>query len=167
MKKLNIIIIVLNLIGLLVYFNYSIRQKEDILKNGRLVLLKLAPVDPRSLMQGDFMRLSYGIGENLLLDSLPKRGYVVLKLDEHQVGHDVRFQEGKTPLNAGEVLVEFTRPNSWGINIGAESYFFQEGTGERYEKAEYGGLKVDEKGNSLLVGLYDGGMIRIDERYEM
>ena len=41
------------------------------------------------------------------------------------------------------------------INIGAESYFFQEGDAEKFEKAVYGGLRVDNKGNSVLVGLFD------------
>jgi len=162
MKKLNIIIIVINLIGLLAYFNYSISQKEKILNEGELVLIKLAPVDPRSLMQGDYMRLTYGIGQDINLDSLPKRGYVVLQIDNKQVGSSIRFQQDLEPLNKGEYLIEYTRPESWNLNIGAESYFFEEGTGERYEKAEYGGLKIDEKGNSLLVGLYDKDRNLID-----
>lgn len=36
-----------------------------------------------------------------------------------------------------------------------ESFFFEEGQGEVYEKAVYGGLRVDEAGNSILVGLYN------------
>ncbi|WP_156305883.1 GDYXXLXY domain-containing protein [Sphingobacterium endophyticum] len=155
MKKLSLIIITVNLIGLLIYFNYSISQKEQILKVGELVLLKLAPVDPRSLMQGDYMQLSYEISQNLILDSIPKRGYVVLRMDKNAVGHRIRYQPTRLPLNSGELLIEFTRPDNWNLNIGSESYFFEEGTGDRYEKAVYGGLKIDEKGNSLLVGLYD------------
>ena len=156
MKKFSIVIIVINLIGLLIYFNYSIRQKERILKDGTLVLLDLAPVDPRSLMQGDYMNLSYQIAQNFPVDSIPKRGFIVLTLDKNQVGHPVRYQQHREPINSGEFLIEYTSPNSWQLNIGAESFFFEEGTGERYEKAKYGGLKIDEHGNSLLIGLYDG-----------
>lgn len=155
MKKLSLIIIAVNLIGLLIYLNYSIGQKEQILKDGELVLLKLAPVDPRSLMQGDYMQLSYEISQNLILDSIPKRGYVVLRMDKNAVGHRIRYQPSKLPLNSGEILIEYTRPNNWNLNIGSESYFFEEGTGDRYEKAVFGGLKIDGKGNSLLIGLYD------------
>ncbi|MBI3711463.1 MAG: GDYXXLXY domain-containing protein, partial [Burkholderiales bacterium] len=32
--------------------NYIIVQREQLLQDGRIVLLELAPVDPRSLMQG-------------------------------------------------------------------------------------------------------------------
>jgi uncharacterized membrane-anchored protein len=42
-----------------------------------------------------------------------------------------------------------------GIQIGAESYFFQEGKADRYNNAVYGLLRIDEQGNSLLVGLCD------------
>ena len=59
MKKYSSILIIANLVLLLVYFNWSVYQKEQTLKEGQLVLLQLAPVDPRSLMQGDYMRLNY------------------------------------------------------------------------------------------------------------
>lgn len=155
MKKISIILIVVNLLLLLAYFNYSIAQKEDTLKEGKLVLLELAPVDPRSMMQGDYMMLNYQLNSNVQPDSIPRRGYAVLKLDKHQVGELQRFQSEKTPLAPGEVLIHYTNPSGWRVNIGAESFFFQEGTGERFEKAKYGALKVDENGNSLLIGLYD------------
>ncbi len=47
----------LNLLLVLVAFNYSVYTKEKTLEAGTLVLLELAPVDPRSLMQGDYMVL--------------------------------------------------------------------------------------------------------------
>lgn len=148
------IIILANLVLLLVMFNFSVAEKEEVLENGELVLLKLAPVDPRSLMQGDYMRLSYAISQTEELDKLPARGYAVVKLDEQQVAHLVRYQEEETPLHPQEHLLKYTR-GEWSINLGAESYFFEEGQAKVFEAAEYGGLKVDEKGNSILIGLYD------------
>ena len=56
MKKYSRILIIANLILLLGYFNWSVYKKEQTLKDGQLILLQLAPVDPRSLMQGDYMR---------------------------------------------------------------------------------------------------------------
>jgi uncharacterized membrane-anchored protein len=84
----------------------------------------------------------------------PKRGYCVLQLDSTRVATLKRLQEEQTPLNANEYLVKYTL-NKWNLNIGAESFFFQEGQAEKYEKAKYGGLKVDGQGNSVLEGLYD------------
>jgi uncharacterized membrane-anchored protein len=155
MKKYKWIIIIINLIILLGLFNNSILQKEELLTDGQLVLLELAPVDPRSLMQGDYMRLNYDISNNINTDSISKRGFCVVKLKENGVAEKVRIQEKRTPINDNEFLIEYTSREWRGINIGAESYFFQEGEAEKYEKAKYGGIKVDNKGNSLLIGLYD------------
>ena len=51
-------------LAMLAIVNFGIWQRENLLQSGRVVLLELVPVDPRSLVQGDFMRLSYRtIGE--------------------------------------------------------------------------------------------------------
>lgn len=155
MKRYKWILIVLNLLILLVYFNFSVSKKERILKDGRLILLELAPVDPRSLMQGDYMSLSYAIADLESDKKIPKRGFCVIKLDSNQVAKRVRFQKEKTPLSQSEHLIEYTAPNEWSVNIGAESYFFQEGETEKFEKAKYAGIRIDKHGNSLLVGLYN------------
>lgn len=155
MKKYKWLIIVLNLVLLLVYLNYSIAEKETILKNGQPILLKLAPVDPRSLMQGDYMDLRYDISNNINIEKIPKRGYCVVKIDPKGIAERVRFQKDPTPLSPGEHLIKYTSPDSWRINIGAESFFFQEGDAEKYNNAVYGGLRTDKDGNSLLIGLYN------------
>ncbi len=154
MKKYKVIILVLNLLLVLVFFHYSVSKKETILHQGTLVLLELAPVDPRSLIQGDYMSLRYAIARETDASEIPKRGYCVVSLDSGIIGKKVRLQKQKTPLASGEYLIEYTA-NSWDINIGAESFFFQEGQADKYSKAKYGGIKIDNKGNSLLLGLYD------------
>lgn len=153
--KISKWIILLNLFLLLGYFVYSVLGKEKLLKEGTLVLLELAPVDPRSLMQGDYMQLSYKIARELNHDSIPKRGYFVVKQDTNSVAQPIRIQSGREPLASGELLIEYTAPRIWDMNIGAESYFFQEGNAARYDSARYGAVRIDANGNSLLVGLYD------------
>ncbi|MFK5890741.1 MAG: GDYXXLXY domain-containing protein [Flavobacteriaceae bacterium] len=154
MKKYKRAIIFVNLLLLIVLFNNSIVKKETLLSNGKLILLELAPVDPRSLMQGDYMRLRYKISQNVGYDSISKRGFCVVKLKPNGVAEKVRLQKEELPLNEGEYLIEYTS-EYFSINIGAESYFFQEGESDKYGKAKYGGIKVDASGNSLLIGLYD------------
>jgi uncharacterized membrane-anchored protein len=139
----------------MVYFIHSIVKKEELLKDGQLVLFELAPVDPRSLMQGDYMTLRYKISEDIHSEKISKRGYCVIQLNRSGVANRIRFQKDLTPLNKGEYLVEYTSPDHWKINIGAESYFFQEGQAKKFEKAKYGGVKIDKNGNSLLIGLFD------------
>lgn len=154
MKKYRSAIIVANLILLLIFVNYSIVKKEEILNDGELVLLELAPADPRSIMQGDYMALRYEISLGINSNEIAKRGYCVVRLDSNRVASRVRLQADVQPLNENEHLIRYTVPD-WSMNIGAESYFFQEGQGTKYEKAKYGGIKIDAQGNSVLVGLYD------------
>jgi uncharacterized membrane-anchored protein len=93
---------------------------------------------------------------------MPKRGYCVVRLDNGGIANKIRFQKDITPLNEGEYIIEYTSSDKWNINIGAESFFFQEGQAEKYEKAKYGGVKIDNYGNSLLIGLYDEQLQKIE-----
>ena len=150
MKKYSRILIIVNLILLLGYFNWSVYQKD-----GQLVLLQLAPVDPRSLMQGDYMRLNYKeASSNLPDEQTDTRGYAILRTDSNQVGEIVRLQNTLEPVNDNEIVIRYKIINRR-LFLGAESFFFEEGQDTLYQKAVYGGLKVDDKGQSLLVGLYD------------
>lgn len=149
-KKL---IIGLNLILFLGYFIYSVLDKEKILKDGNMILLKLAPVDPRSLVQGDYMRLNYGMNSELRGVKQGK-GNIVLTLNSDRIGVFNRVQKEDTPINEGELLVKYRKVKWNFVKIGAESYFFEEGKAERFESAAYGCLRIDNKGNSVLVGLY-------------
>ena len=161
MKKYKWGVILLNLILILFFFNKSIVEKEKILSGGKLVLLKLAPVDPRSLMQGDYMRLNYEISGNVSVGNIPKRGYCIVKLDSDGIAGKVRLQNDITPVNPGEYPIEYTA-GSWNINIGAESYFFEEGNAGKFDSARYGGIKIDNQGNSILIGLYDEELTKIE-----
>jgi uncharacterized membrane-anchored protein len=161
MKKFKWLIILLNLILVLFLFNKSIVEKENLLSNGKLVLLKLAPVDPRSLMQGDFMRLDYEISRNQYNDSIPKRGYCIVILDTNGIASRVRLQEGIVPLSQGEYPIVYTA-GGWNINIGAESFFFEEGQSKKYDSAKYVGIIIDRQGNGLLTGLYDDKLKKIE-----
>ena len=160
MKKYSRILIIVNLILLLGYFNWSVYKKEQILKNGRLVLLQLVPVDPRSLMQGDYMRLNYQEASSAPIDEqTATRGYAILQIDSNQVGKIVRLQNALEPVNDNELVIKYKIVRHR-IFL-AESFFFEEGQDTLYQKAMYGGLKVNDKGQNLLVGLYDKDFHRI------
>jgi uncharacterized membrane-anchored protein len=162
MKKYKQLFIILNLLLLLSYFAWAVIQKETLLKKGQLVLLELAPVDPRSLMQGDYMQLRYKISEDFDAKGMPKRGYCVVRLDKNGIADGLRFQKHRSPLNPGEQLIEYASSDNRGIHIGAESFFFQEGQSKKYEKAKYGGIKIDSNGNSLLICLFDEHLLKLE-----
>ena len=130
--------------------NYSIVKKEGVLEDGNTMLLRLAPLDPRSLMQGDYMVLRYALANNVPKKQLANKGCVVVTLDENKVAKFLRVHDD-IPLNDGEHLLFYR--NRDGLRMGAESFFFQEGDAKLYSKARYGELKVDKSGASVLVGL--------------
>lgn len=137
---------------ILMVMNSMIIEKEQLIAEGQPVYLKLAPVDPRSLIQGDYMRLNYEIARELNQDGLPLRGQLVLKVDENRVAAFSRFYQSDEPLAVDEIRFNYylRHGNVW---LGAESFFFQEGQADLYENAEYAELRVTETGESVLVGL--------------
>lgn len=58
-------LLMLGLVLCLGLANYDVWSKERVLRDGQAVVLELAPVDPRSLMQGDYMVLRYRLNEQL------------------------------------------------------------------------------------------------------
>jgi len=163
MKKYKWIVILTNLIIVIGIFNYSVIDKEKTISDGILILLELAPVDPRSLMQGDYMRLEYKISEMRSdeIQFIPTSGYCIVLIDNNGVASIRRYQDSPDPLNNNEHPIKY-RKNGRSINIGAESYFFQEGEDMKFNQAKYGGLRVDKKGNSVLTGLYDKNRQKIE-----
>lgn len=135
--------------------NWAIWQKEQLLERGDVVLLELAPVDPRSLIQGDYMRLDYAIPRGILDGgSWSRDGQMVVRLDADGVARFVRRYDPLDPLASGERLLQY-RKRGTRIRVGSDAFFFQEGTASKYARARYGELRVDADGGSVLVGLRD------------
>ena len=59
MRRVIMWLVIAGLVLVLGVANYDILQKQQVVENGQQILLRLRPVDPRSLMQGDFMQLRY------------------------------------------------------------------------------------------------------------
>lgn len=150
----KIIAVVAGLLVLLVV-NWSILGRERLLKNGQAVLLELAPVDPRSLMQGDFMALRFKVADQLFGRGVTPKdaedGRIVVKLDEHGVGNFIRRDDGK-PLGAGEVALCYRIRNSQ-VKFATNGFFFQEGHASDYVRARYGEFRVTPSGDLLLTHL--------------
>lgn len=162
MSKLKLFIISANMLLVLLFFGFNIVKNEKVLSEGETVLLALRPVDPRSLMQGDYMRLRYSIGDSVITHNDTTYKYCVVRLDENKVASFVQLTNTKDNLQEKEILLRYNEgKSSWEryIYFGSDSYFFQEGTGHKYEEAMYGMLKVVTKGEMIgtcsLVGLCD------------
>jgi uncharacterized membrane-anchored protein len=158
----------------LLLVNWSILGKERLLSEGKIVYLHLAPVDPRSLMQGDYMALRFAI-ENDLYKALPKveqkryRGWrrnlensdgrVVVKLDDKGIATFSRLEDGQ-PLANDEIYMRY-RIRDGALKFATNAYFFQEGHAKDYTTAQYGQFRVDKNGELLLTAMYDKDLIKL------
>jgi uncharacterized membrane-anchored protein len=148
-------VVVGTLLVILAIVNWQIAAKERVLREGELLLLELVPVDPRSLIQGDYMRLDYGIARDLEAhEAWPRDGQIVVANDADGIARFVRRYEPGGPLGAAEHLLHYRR-RSGRVRIGTDAFFFQEGQADRYFGARYGEMRVDATGESLLIGLRD------------
>ncbi|HDZ8839100.1 MAG: GDYXXLXY domain-containing protein [Aeromonas veronii] len=145
-------------LAILAGINATVWRYEHAMSSGEVVLLRLAPVDPRSLMQGDYMRLNYEIARELTsrdARATQNKGSdtLVIRLDAHQVASLVA--DGKPDRLASDERLLQVHQSERQWQIGPDAYFFEEGTGEQYEAARYGEFRLQADGKTLLVGLRD------------
>ncbi len=154
-KTLPLIIGLCLLLGL----NYDIWKKEQILRGGQTVYVELAPVDPRSLMQGDYMRLAFAIERSIKKETVKeqtKTGRLIIAPNEQGIAQFVSFENGQ-PLKPEEITIRYTKARRWNssITIQPNSFFFQEGHRPLYEQAKYGVFKYQGAHTYLLYALAD------------
>jgi uncharacterized membrane-anchored protein len=161
--------------------NRGVLERERILSDGRIVLLELAPVDPRSMMQGDYMALRFAVADDIDKALSPpcayannaaalkcmgvdhdgagprvrKNGYAVFALDTDAVGRFVRVQATPRPVGTREIAVRYRQRGWREVRIASNAWFFPEGQAQRYAPAKYGELRVDDDGEALLTALRD------------
>ncbi len=142
-------------VATLLVINYGIREKESLIARGQPVYVELAPVDPRSLMQGDYMRLAFRLPGDVqsrpLLAQGSERPRVVATLDARGVATLLHMDDG-TPLQERQLRIELT-PKNGGWILVTDAWTFAEGEAGRWSRARYGEFRVDATGRALLVGL--------------
>lgn len=159
----TIIIALLGLALVLVVMTRNIIKYEAHLTTGDTVLLALAPVDPRGFMQGDYMTLSYALERDVFAalnkdpGSYPtnEEGYVIVALDQHNVGQLVRLAANQSKNLASNEIAIYYRIRNGTMQLATNAFFFQEGHGEAFEAAEYGLFRINDKGEPLLTNLVD------------
>ena len=130
--------------------NVSILQKEALAKAGTTIFVELMPVDPRSLIQGDYMQLAFGIG-GLPQMSVSAQAALVGTVDEDNVWTARRDDDG-TPLKGDEIKINLSGTPSHPIFV-TDAWFFKEGEANRWQGARYGEFRVDADGNAVLITL--------------
>jgi len=137
--------------------NFAIVGKERIKRSGEIVYLPLAPVDPRSLVQGDYMALRFAMARDIeRRDEADKRAvregqvaFAAVTLDDQRVAR----MAGTDAAATMKLRYRIRGGHVW---LGTNAFFFEEGTAERFSGARYGEFRVDrESGEAVLVGLRD------------
>ncbi|ADO59224.1 hypothetical protein PPSC2_24750 [Paenibacillus polymyxa SC2] len=150
-----VIVLQLGIIG------YQTARSETLLATGASVKLKLAPIDPRSLLQGDYVALNYDIStppsKNPLQEKDWNRGKVKVVLTPDSQGvyiADRLYQDGEK-LAHHEIVLN-GQWNGSRILYGIENYFIPEGTGRTVEQnAHYAYIRVSRNGDALLERLVE------------
>ena len=135
-----------------------VARYEHILAHGEVVRLQLAPVDPRSLLQGDYMRLRFALDSSLREHAPHLRAGDVIRvqLDEQ---HRARLSNANAPAAARTQALIVRDGGRWleygRLSVGPNAFFFRQGTGKALEAARWGEMRVAPDGTALLVRLLD------------
>jgi len=152
-------IVVLAGLALLLGVNVTILSRERLIEDGTIVLLELVPVDPRSMMQGDYMALRFKLARDafpLAERAAAQDGRLVLARDARAVAAFRRLDDG-APLAADEVTMRYRVRNGM-PKLATNAWFFEEGHAADYAKARYGEFRVAPDGDAILTGLRDEGL---------
>lgn len=145
-------LVLLGLVLILGGVNHSIYQKERVIRTGETIYLELAPVDPRSLMQGDYMALRFRLAQQIdnWREGQERVRLAPLSVDDRGVA--------TLSENGGDLQVAF-KIRGGEVWLGTNAYFFEEGTAGRYTGARFGEFRIDPaSGEAVLVGLRDGDL---------
>jgi len=153
-------------------FAFITVKKEKLFKSKQTVYLELAPVDPRSLMQGDYMQLNYALeqkAQNFVQSKfavVTVTGYidnrlVLVGLDlekPHFKTKKIRLTSKGKKLKAVKVRLQMRGGT---LKIGANSFFFEEGQAKLFEKSKFGIYKLAKNGELLLYGMANVDLLQL------
>lgn len=168
-KKILVILIACMWVAVAAGF---IASKQFTLKTGKTVVLETVPVDPRDLLRGDYVILSYKIGQ-LEFGNLnsEKKNYnhgeiVYVGLVPKGKYWEAVSVSSKRPTESSTVFIKGRITQGWGgrigVNYGIESYFVPEGKGREFEQGLRRGSQVkvvveaavNADGNALIKKVY-------------
>ena len=139
--------------GQLVFLLGFIAVKEVSLRTGTEVVLQTVPVDPRSLLQGDYAIVDYEIADlpPFMQDNpVGETVYIVLQEDA-DVWRGAWYADSLR-LVEGEVFIKGRVDRMGHADFGIGTYFVPEGTGHIIERAQDVKVvvKLDADGNAII-----------------
>ncbi|MGD6793378.1 GDYXXLXY domain-containing protein [Metabacillus indicus] len=140
------------------FTGYQSVANETALKEGTSVILELEPLDPRSVMQGDYVQLRYEAGRFEGGETMKSGTVVTVKVKKDSAG--VFRPEGEPVIGRAADMGEPELDTVYltgiyngydSVHFGIESFFVEEGTGLELERsAKYAKVIVSHEGNALL-----------------
>ncbi|MCU4348805.1 GDYXXLXY domain-containing protein [Acinetobacter lactucae] len=154
----------------MLFFAALVVKNEWHLHHSKSIFIELKPVDPRSILQGDYMALAYelhlqslkalagsesealeqvvfnrsSVPAKIILDSQNRVVRTILDINNSFAGQRLIL---KNPENRLQALYPASR-----------SFLFAEGLAQCYEKAKYAEFKVNPKGEAILFDLRGEGL---------
>ena len=129
---------------------YMAGEREWVLRTGRTIYLRTAPIDPRDAMRGDYVRLNYDISRvpralcrgrlaatNETFETRPRdtQVYAALRENEYRQGELVSLSLERP---ADGLFLRGRTEHSWGGNLqvryGLEAFFMEQGKGLELEQ---------------------------------
>lgn len=168
------------------FLAWMIQGRASILQNGREVLLRVQPVDPRDLLRGDYVRLGYEAAEvpTTMVADFPANTYIeygsniLVRLAKQPDGYwmpvaAVLGTENPSPAAADQIDLRATSAGETTdennvrklfVDYGIERFYVPEGEGLAIEKdmrvRPFGILAaVDGDGYPQIKGLMDGDVM--------
>lgn len=159
---------------------WMVAERIALLKGGREVVLPIAPVDPRSLFRGDYVRLTYEVTRvpgRLLEGEVTSGEPLYVTIERRADGayapvsvsreHPGVAGPGRVVLQ-GRLMHRRAGAHDLFLRYGIESYFVPEGTGLELEKMAReqklaAVVAVDRHGKSAIKGLMIDGRLVYEE----
>ncbi len=179
---------VLLAVAQIAFLSWMIAGRAAILRNGQEVLLKVEPVDPRDLLRGDYVYLSYDISRIpvKLIADIPAgkqtndEGQITVRLKKDADGYwraaSAWLAKPTSPADAGEVDIVGHIAAGWTLSgdttiapdYGIERFYLPEGEGlaiERDMRVRPFGIRaaVSKDGVPQIKALMDGDQMLFEE----
>lgn len=165
-----------------------VTDRQALLSNGREIVMKVLPIDPRDVLRGDYVNLGFGLspvqgtklkdGGDLAGIEKGKTAYLTIAEAAGHTWTAVRLT-GHYPesVEPSEAVLKGMVAHRWGntaagsatadMHFGIETYFVPEGTGKLLEelvrdKAVEAVVAVGADGTPALKGLIIGGERHVD-----
>ncbi|MGG1684632.1 GDYXXLXY domain-containing protein [Pseudalkalibacillus sp. NRS-1564] len=142
------------------FVTYNGVKNEVALQSGKEIRLALAPVDPRSMLQGDYVTLRYDIStlSGAVLPANKKIKVVLASTSDGSYEYGGYYKiEGdwnkSYEPSDDDIIVNGTTYSDHDVQYGIESFFIPEGAGSTFEGKTTASIKVSESGNAILIDL--------------